>query len=163
MKCLVGFPFLLVSTVPALVSAGTPVSKLACSIEDFSVLKRVDVSELDKEDLTLLDQSTEGAGIEVYRREGTLLVIKTVFYGELGKTSFRFYFSPNDPEYYSVQLTEHHYTGHVMSGDVKTASTSRYDFVVCGKEETGFLTSEEVESARTKARDILEIIKAELK
>lgn len=103
-----------------------------CSIDGMSKLLSSDLSSYEKVQEKVLGQSSEGASIEYYYAGLELKAIKSVYYGETGKTEIEYRFK--SPTSYAAKLTEYFYSAPIYMEGSELATTNESKYVVCGGE-----------------------------
>ena len=106
--------------------AGTPQS---CETGHLLKLSSVDLSNHEKIKVSLLGESAEGASIEYYYSSDVLKAIKSVYYGETGKTELEYYF--DSPSTYTSKRTEYYYSAPIYIDDSEVVAINQSHLAVC--------------------------------
>ena len=119
-------------------SNALPAQQDSCSFDDHESLLQQDHASLDKVEVSIWGVSTEGGKADIYRHQGHLRVIRSVFYKETGRSEINYYFDPENGERYLVELTDYHYTAPIMQSGGKVSSISTSKFVVCEDQDPNY-------------------------
>ena len=92
-------------------------------------LSSVNLSDYEKIKTALSGESSEGASIEYYYSSDALAVIKSVYYGETGKTELEYYF--DSPATYTSKLTEYYYSAPIYIDDSEIVAINQSNLTVC--------------------------------
>ena len=101
----------------------------SCEIKRLFQLSSDNLVAYEKKQISLLGVSTEGADVEYYYSADVLKAVKSVYYGETGKTELEFYF--HTPLTYTSRLTDYYYSAPIYTGQSLIVSKNQSDFIVC--------------------------------
>ena len=108
---------------------GLAQSTRLCNVDD---LFRDWSSELDGYERLkkpLRGKSTEGGNVEYYYSTGLLKAIEAVYYGETGKTEYRYYFAT--PTRYLAKFARYYYSVPIFRPHPQIMTRLKSEFVVC--------------------------------
>ncbi len=120
----VGMLLTLAVALPA--CAGTP---QPCEAGYLLKLSSIDLSNYEKIEAALSGESAEGTSIEYYYSSDALVAIKSVYYGETGKTELEYYFY--SPSTYTSKLTKYYYSAPIYIDGSEIVATNQSHLAVC--------------------------------
>ena len=106
--------------------AGTP---QPCEAGYLLKLSSIDLSNYEKIEVDLSGESAEGTSIEYYYSSDALAAIKSVYYGETGKTELEYYF--DSPSTYTLRLTEYYYSAPIYIDGSEIVAINESHLAVC--------------------------------
>ena len=106
--------------------AGTPQS---CEVSRLLELSSADLSNFKKVQADISGGAAEGASIEYYYSSDVLKAIKSVYYGETGKTELEYYF--DSPATYASKLTEYYYSAPIYIDGSEVVAINQSHLAVC--------------------------------
>jgi len=104
-------------------------NKRTCSLEAFSAVSPNISPNLKKKSFDSTKYSTEGAHIDAYFNNHSLIKIITLIYGESSKTQIEYVF--NSPLNYVVTHTRYYYSSPIYTKNSQIMATSSTKFLVC--------------------------------
>lgn len=119
-----------ISLCSAVESAAGTNSDTRCRAVDLLDLLSVNPGNLDKDTAEITGQSSERGRVEYYYDGSSLKVVRTIYYGETGKTEIEFRF--RSEEDYAAELRDYYYTSPIYVEGSSIASVSISRFAVCG-------------------------------
>ena len=101
----------------------------SCEIKRLFQLSSGNLAAYEKRQIDLLGESAEGADVGYYYSADVLKAVKSVYYGETGKTELEFYF--HTPLTYTSRLTDYYYSAPIYTELSLIVSKNQSDFIVC--------------------------------
>lgn len=100
-----------------------------CEVGSLLQLSSADLGGYQKIETTLLGESAEGASVEYYYLANALKAIKSIYYGETGKTELEYYFYSLST--YTSKLTDYYYSVPIYIDHSEIVAIKQSNFTVC--------------------------------